>query len=658
MARNRLEYKGLKKPRKDRTLVEEPFDRLSSPEKTDTLPEAPDERQEAIDNILRDTARAFIKGNVVKDGLAGMNPADHIPIIEDDSKVAQAAIRLDEEQSNNGTIITYGMFQKCVDDILGTKWDLRKKYLNIEAPTTTYSSHRETIGTSDEDSFIEDLIKEFLAENSIASILIGVFTMSPFQSAIFQSFGVENAAKGVHALQIPVGLAILIELGIKAEMIYDFVKNSDLNFALVEEQMDRLVNSPEERRKALSSAGINYDKLKDGMKQNDCETIIDYFNAYYTKTGGLLEENSHITLDHWVAYLQVAQNQQYLRSALNASDKFSEEFLNMKHPDRNNDPFIGGDGVVSNSLDNSGSVKMHISYAATLRELNSTSNTIYDEIVSTFMYQLTDQNMCCLVEIFGAFRETELLRTIAILLRIMATDLSGNIAYVLNVFRRALQKVLQDALFELMAQLNEVYDKIQSKIQEAFTIEIEGLENCVGLLTIGFALSQSARILYQQMSWMVRDLMQLLTEYGDIEKGSWGVAADRRHLVGMAKILDVLATRLEIANICDDEGEVNRVAIDGQEQKDRAAAQVITTVLERPSPSIQITDEQLSKYFSDLEPRTSDLLKFDYGINIDRESIDQDNAANDDNCSGRISKEEINKLIEQLQKNINKTFKQ
>ena len=645
-----LEFNGKPKLDRKRLLSEELGSVLQNILTRDRLPvqKEPDLRQERVDILFTDLARTLIKSDIVKNGLALMDPAQEIPIDEFDEKTRAAARRLDERQSRNGEVITYSMYQNAVDSTLAINWNLRVKFLNVKTPATTFSSQNEVSYTKSKGySELGNLLKEFLEENGIAGSIISMLTLAPFQGIIFQTLTVEEGAKTVQALQVPAGLSLLIELGIKAEKIYEFMKKCKLDNAQVEQQITHLGINSQARAEALKEFGVDYEDLKSSLSPNDNETIIDYVSSYYARYGGLVAPSSHLTLDHWIGYLEVSRTQLLLRSAVNSADKYSQKFKNFKAAPETE--FSTEDL----NPESSPRVKIHLDLASTLRSLDNYSNTIFDDIVDAFSHQISDRAICCLVSIFGYPGDDNLnmLRTIAYILRILSVDLSGDLIQINNVARRFIARKLQSAIFEVLTQLNTVYDKVQNKLAKAFTVDIKGLENCSGMLTLGFALNQSFDLIYRKMRDLIQEISSAIINYGSVEDGTWEVAADRRELLGIARVLEILASRLEVANICSN---TSREKIDtssvSQDIKDEAARNIIHTLLDKSPPSIQISDSDYTKYFNTPTQKYSSNLKYGYGRAVIGASM------TDVNKCGEMSEEDLNRVSESFWTSIKQAF--
>jgi hypothetical protein len=122
-----------------------------------------------------------------------MEPAQFIPIEDGADLVSKAASRLDNEASLRGTIITYSMYTNAIDFCLKQQWNDRIKYTAITAPVSITNTKTQSSTTKKDDQL--NLIKEFLEQNGIASIIIGMLTLSPFQNIIFSLFFIVIARK-------------------------------------------------------------------------------------------------------------------------------------------------------------------------------------------------------------------------------------------------------------------------------------------------------------------------------------------------------------------------------------------------------------------------------------------------------------------------------
>lgn len=631
---SKIEYTGRKGFERARKLSE-PTNTFFTPEALkDLVKPISDEREEGITELFKGLANTYLKGTKLQTALRNMDPAQFIPIEPDNDNVSIAAERLNKEQSQNGTVITYSMYANAIDSLLGNQWKLRLNYTKVSIPATVKSQHSKYSEQRNKSSS-SNLFSDFLAQNGIASCIIGMLTLSPFQTIIFQGLsGEESAAKGIQIAQIAPGIALLLELGIKAEKILRLLKECKISTPLVEQQVVALKNDPNARNLALQSIGLDRSTIDQTTELNDNEIIVNYVSEYFQRYGGLVNQSSHLTLDHWISYSSVARNQQTIKGCLNISSKFSKTFADIEKQSLSAE-------VEFVTTEQTKPSKMLVQLASATRALKERSDDMYDDIVDAMQYQLTDRDLCCMVQIFGANYSTDMLKTIANILRILAVDLSGELIQIDNILRRWLASVFQDSLFEIAAQFNEFYYKVVGKLTKMFTIDIEGAEACGGLLTIGLALLQSVRVIFEQIEALVSEISSLIGDYGNPHAGSWTISADRRHLLGTARVLEVLAARLDTAKACDKVNSgtyssnptIDEIDIDGS---------AILSIIEKSEPKLNLTAEDEQKYFSNRKPRSSARLKFAYGI-----KDEQNNSSTDSrNCSDSSYNQKIENLIQ------------
>jgi len=644
-----LEYDGRKPFQRERKLTEittaEQFrDQLNS----DAF--GTDERQDAVDALFDGLAETFLAGNVVKNGLAEMNPAQSIPIEEFADSVRAAATRLAKEASQDGEIITYGMYQKAVEIVLGKKWDLRGEVINMNVPASTEQTSRETTEKLSNAKSTSDMVKEFISANGIITTIIGMLTISPFQTVIFSALGVEKGAQGVQVGQIPAGIALFLELGIKAERILSILEGAKVSTPLVEQQIAELDASPEARAAAFDTMGLDYDEFKRGNEFQDAEAILKYVSDYYARYGGLDRPQGYLTIDHWIAYMQVAQNQQTIRGALNNAPTFSPKYRSFQssfgEPANQNENIFTGP-----NKDEPENTKIFLQLASSTRAIKESSDGLYADIIRTFNYQLTDRDLCCLVQIFGKLGDPDIMRTIASLLRILATSLGGEIVRIENLISRFLGNLAQDALFEIMANVNEFYYKVAHKITKAFTVDFNNLTACAGMFSLGWALLHSVRVLFNQVQELLKEISSIIGDFGASNSGSWKLGADRRHLLGIARLLEVISDRLDLANACDLDTSTPSINVTDISGTDKKFDQALFSILEETPPNLIISEENRKKFFNDVPNLTSENLKFNFGIEPEQNSETLDPA-----CTEESQQQRIDELVNNIQRALDETF--
>lgn len=635
-----LEFNGISDPVRPRVL-QESVNNLDHQE--DLVPPSLEDRDKIIDDQLYKLAETFAKGEALKRAISKMEPAQFIPVDSKAEDVIAGCSRLFKEESEDGSIITFSMYQKCIEKINKKKRDSSYVFKVQNPSISTYSITSATNDTKGSGSG-ENIIKEFLDHNGIAGSIISMLILSPFQGTLFQSLSpAETTTRTAQSIQIPVGLALLIELGIKAERIYKMLKSSKLDIPLIEDQLER-VQDPAYREQVLANFGIDYSQLKKDLEITDCESIISYVSDYYSRYGGLVGPNSHLTIDHWIAYFHVSQNQEIVRGALNIAPNYSDEFYDMsgrKEPEKDN-----------NIINSKEKTKMSIQLASSMRAIREQSNNIYDDIVNSLLYQVSDDVLCCLVSILGDLGNTDMIKTMASVLRILAVDLGGELVRIDNIARGFLANYFGNVIFDIISDIERVIQKYNLKIAKIFTIDIKGTEKCAGLLSLGYALLESTNLLLSKLKGLVNDIMSILNSWGEQKPGAWIISADRRHLLGIARILEVMAAKIDVANTCKQKIKENTTNIIAQEPVDQIDFEYVHKILGESPPTLQMSRKDLDKYFPNLKPAVSEKLKYMAGI----QRLQNLEEGTENNCSKTVSLQEIESLSLSIQDAMKRAF--
>lgn len=637
-----LEFDGIKQPVRPRNLQE--ADSNNREYQEDLKPPTMEDRDLIIEDLLFKLSETYLKGEALKKAISKMEPAQWIPVDEKAEEVIAGCNRLFLNESEKGSIITFSMYQNCIEKINDKKRNSSYVFKTINPSISSYSLHTNSSDTKGSGSG-GSIVKQFLDHNGIAGTIISMLILSPFQGTLFQSLSpVETTTRSTQAIQIPAGIALLIELGIKAERIYKMLKESKIDIPLIEDQLERM-QDPQARAAALSEFGIDYSELKKDLEIKDCEAIINYVSDYYARYGGLVSPNSHLTIDHWIAYLHVSQNQEILRSAVNIAPNYSEEFSSM-----------AGDKPVKDSIslvNPKEKTKMSIQLASSVRAMREHSNNIYDDIVNSLIYQVSDDALCCLVSILGKVGSTDLLKTTASMLRVLAVDLSGELVRIDNIARGFIANYFGNVIFDIVSDIERLIQKFNHKLAKIFTIDVEGTEKCTGLLSLGYAFLESTNLLLGKLKSLVKDIMSTLNAWGEQKPGAWIISADRRYLLGMARIMEVMATKLDVANTCSQKIKQNTVSNISEEPVNQIEFEYVHELLEGSPPTLQMSRKDLDKYFPNLQPVVS--KRFGYKVGMQRlQNLETQESTG--NCSDTVSIEDIESLSSKISEAMKKAF--
>ena len=278
MPKKDLEYRGTPELDRKRLLREEPFlehnqDKTLKKDRT---------RVESTTDLFQDLAAVYLKGEVLKRHLGEMNPLGFIPIEEHADKVSAAAVRFDDHQSLHGKQITYGMWQKAIDSIVNSNWEVRRLYLNIKVPIG-FEAQNLALDKAEQPEEDDDWLSQFLNGLGIAGLILAFFGESIFDWSIWSTLSSEEgAAKAVALARIPPGVAFLIELGLKAWQIIQMFKQLNPDMPDIESIVEEM-EDPANRRKAFESVGIDYDSFVANQTVPDSRVLIEYVSDYFAR---------------------------------------------------------------------------------------------------------------------------------------------------------------------------------------------------------------------------------------------------------------------------------------------------------------------------------------------------------------------------------------
>jgi len=171
------------------------------------------------------------------------------------------------------------------------------------------------------------------------------------------------------------------------------------------------------------------------------------------------------------------------------------------------------------------------------------------------------------------------------------------------------------------------------------------------MFSLGWAVIHAVEVIFRQVSGLIKELSSIIGDFGLDKPGSWEVSADRRELLGIARILEVLAARLDLANTCELD-RVNRSVSDQISDSNTNIDQAIFTILGSIPPNLIITEEEKAKYFPNQVNRKSERLKFTYGI----VPVQNNNEGTSTGCYTPNQRILIDNLIKNLTEALKKSF--
>lgn len=638
-----------------RKLSEEPVEHFSN---KILNPDIIDQRQKDTDQVYTNLAKSYLKGKVVREAISKMNPAQWIPIEENDTNTAASARRLFEEESKNGTIITFNMFQQCVDSLLNQKKKISGSYFSGSIPGVliNQTDNVRAFSKSNKDKF--NPLIEWLKDNGIAVSIIAAITLSPWFDQFYALSAEESGAKVYHTSKVIIGIVILLELGAKAQQILEVLKQSKIKTPEIENQVAEYAESSYKRASALKDFGIDAEEFREYVKSDDYKVVVNYTKDYYARYGGLDKPNGYLTIDHWLSYLQTAQLTEFVGQALNTSvhfsPKFREIYKNVNYI--TDEEFSSSIFSLSKKNKSTSNNKVSIPIAGGIGVMDSVakkSSDFFDNIVDSLSYYLSDRALCCLVQIFGKVGNTDLMISIASICRILAMDFGIYLSLLFNIFTRFLADILQALLFKILTLLNMFYEKIASKITEWFSYDSERFSACVGMFTLGWVILHAVRVLFEKMKQIIKDIYTIIGEFGAGfgSRKDWSYSVERRYLIGVARILELMASKLSLANSCYNASKINKSRKDVTVPEIEFDNPALLEILKETEPIISISEENKKKFFSKSTPKKTENLRIDFGINIEQNNEDA-------SASGCEQEKDNSAELDLIIKNLTNTLKQ
>jgi len=387
--RKDLDFNGINQEAKPRELSETVGNNIPDHSQDKAAPPETDVLEEVTSAIFTNLGKTYLKGEVLRKGLGLMEPGQFITVTEDAEKVSAACRRIASEPTKSGVIIPYSVYTRCVDILSDAQWQIRRVYENIDIPPDTESHSKYTVKQYNNKGGILNFIQQFFNGDGIAGAILTALAIAPFQLPGFSVMSVEQGTKAYFIAQVPPAIALFIELGIKAYRLKEFLKNSGKLSPEVEDLIDELDSNPIARKEALGSAGIDYESFIDSSQTDDANVIIQYCNEYISANGYLGPKN----YDHWVAYGCVSARQNIVRAAFDSATDYSKDFSeafnrNVPNPDYGSGPVTAAYGVKPTT-------KINNVIASHFNELDQTTNDIYNDILNSFIYQVSDSDLCC-----------------------------------------------------------------------------------------------------------------------------------------------------------------------------------------------------------------------------------------------------------------------
>jgi hypothetical protein len=537
-----LEYKGNPELRRDRDFVLSNLDRDRISEFISREP-TPTEAEET-DKLFDDIAKLFLKGEALKNAIGDMDPAGFIPV-EDGSEVIAAINRLQPSETTT-KVITFGLFKDAVEYLSSRSSAIDEEFVrkyNFIDPNLEHSSvttKHKGISSSGKDwitSFLE-LLAPF-AGLQLAGYIHDVFIMNT-PKATFP----DDEVRQWGTTGFLVGLALLIELGSNAKIFLQVFGGKQGLDPQLEQEFNRLYNNPQERKKVLEEANLDYSLFVSNQRFNDSKAVRDYALKYIAR------QQQSLKYDHWITYLQTLEHQTMVRGPLAMSPMYSEKWRKFKL--KNDPPSDDAVNDIFGVLKDTTITSLSDSLRNVILSIQTTTNEQYNRFAASLYLQIDERTLCCLLYFIGPL-DTNLLRSISSLLKLASyrvdIDFGDLLKFLIDGAHTALMNML-------ISYINQILDQVGSKVFEAFfSIPDFDLDDafrfCPGLNLLLSILELALNGLLSKLDELAISLQATLDSLNAKSSRHISYTVDRRAIATIAVLLDRLAARIDfIQNIC------------------------------------------------------------------------------------------------------------
>lgn len=560
------------------------------------------------DQIFTDLFLLYKKGESLKDGFSKLNPAGFIPVEESSSVIA--AIQRINPNAEIYTVITFGLFKEACEYISSRGKSLDDEFvINIskvpdpKEQSIQYTKKYKGVSTSGDDWITEFLLSgSAIAGLMLAGHMVDVFGINT-ERLTFESNSSGNEPKLWFLQGFPLGVSLLIELGINLAVVnLVFGKSSTLSPELRNKFIE-LADKPEERKKIFLANGYDYDKFVNNNKFNDYKAIKEYALNYISTY------SESLNYDHWIGWLQTLECQELLKGSMVLgpiySNKWKKIFENQDQQSTNPLEQAEKDQDLFES-------QMSVSLKSYFSSILSLHNDTYNKLYVAYSYNVDERTLCCLLWFLGPL-DTKTLENISSLLKLtmfrVNIDLKNLIVFLKNELTTFMLTLVLDSLSKIIYNiLNKIFDKLFS----VPTNDIDAaIKLCRGIDIVFEMLQLCYKSIISYLEDIVANLYTHLVKQNSNALVASSTVIDRRTAVIITSLLDSVINKLNsVKNICPKEPGSNNIEFINEQAAD-AAINFVVTKMPTLFPILNIPEEERRKYFKDTQGFTTNLLKID-----------------------------------------------
>lgn len=562
------------------------------------------EPEDETEVLFKDLAKVFMKGNKLKEGLGNMNPAAFIPV-EEGAPVRVAMQRRNSSESTD--VITFGLFKEACDWIAGRSQALDEKFfieLDIIDPAALSSlvtkTHKNINNSSD-----DWLTEFFVALSPIAGMMLATYiddagTINTSKAPVPDGENSGQQPRLYHSQGMPVGLALLIEAG-AFSILGGLIKDQE-----VKENFEQLKSNPAERRKVLEDAGYDYESLTQNRKFDDYILIKQYCLNYISRL------NNSVQYDHWIAWLNVVENQNIVRGALAMAPMYSKQWRRFSETNDVSSFTISEEqGLDLGDLGEAAINGLHRGLKDYFSSIQVVSDDHYNKTFQAYSMTLDSRLMCCIIWFLGPL-DVETIRKMSEMLKLLSLNIKVDWR---DFVARLTEATILPVINMISCYIGKIVDNIFLGVfEKLFRIPKTDFEaaikKCIGINILFSLLDKSMVATLKFTNSLLNELEAMLDSIG--QKGTRGVeiAVERRYLTSLAGLLDAVANKIDLARTaCTAPQDLSVEKLNDIAAE--AAVDFVSTQLTLEYPVLQLPEGVRRKFFVDVKPFVTSNLELE-----------------------------------------------
>lgn len=559
------------------------------------------------ERIFDQIARTYLKGEALKDALGAMDPANYIPV-ESRSEVI-ASIQRVFPKAENFQVITFGQYKEACEFLASRVTAINEAFVtNFSAVDGKIDSETTTKTYKNINDEGEDWITAFLVGGSAyAGLWLAGQLNDLWGTIVPRATAPANEPKQWYVQGASVAVCLLIELGVTLAAVSLLYGKSDVAYPPeIQQAFQKYSSDPEGRKKVLEGAGYDYESLKSNKKFDDCKAIKDYCLKYISQQA----ENPRY--DHWVAWLQVVEQQKNLQHSMAMAPSFSKKWNDFAKLGNKNETTVSEEIIENPSSQDKYEYQLEKAFNASVKNYFSSiltlSNTSYNKTFDSFSFNLDERQLCCIIYFLGPL-DVGTLKAVVDFIRLTQINIDLNIFKFLISFFESMVNSVASMILNYVNQILSYFVIPFIEVLFVFPDNDLGvvLKYCITLDWLFAALDWCFKKLLEILDSLIASLQLHIQKITFNAVAGASIFVERRYLAAVAALLQAVYEKLDGLNdVCDFKEEDEDELIAQNDQAAEAVIDFVTKEMPELYPTLKMPEEDRRKYFSNVPGFTTD----------------------------------------------------